>query len=367
MPSDPYFVLGLRSDASDEQIKAAWEQRVTAAMQGNNLRLAQTIDAAYEVLRDPVRRRNYDRTGIVVPAARPALSAPAPAEQFSAGELRQPRRRRRRRRNGRAQPVVALVLVLTSVAGLFSWFEVTGAREASLNGSTTADFNDLAGADAVPVTHLVLDSQRLLPLPAATPADGGFTTISPARWDPCRPIHYVVSGEAPVPDGRTIITSAIAELSRDTGLRFIDDGTTTERARNHRSAYQPGRYGRRWAPLLIAWTTPSDVRRLDGDALGIGGPLAVRSDGREQIVSGIAYLDTTQLAEIYTHEAHGLELVGQVVRHELGHAVGLGHTTKAAVMYPTMQRDGPFDYTAGDLNGLAWAGGGSCVGIVPGP
>jgi hypothetical protein len=43
-------VLGVGRDATDGEIRAAWETRVTAAAKAGNLVGAQRIDAAYEIL-----------------------------------------------------------------------------------------------------------------------------------------------------------------------------------------------------------------------------------------------------------------------------------------------------------------------------
>ena len=47
-----------------------------------------------------------------------------------------------------------------------------------------------------------------------------------------------------------------------TGLRFVSDGTTTEAARTLKNLYQPARYGDRWAPVIIEWSTPGESKVL---------------------------------------------------------------------------------------------------------
>ncbi|MCX8996376.1 DnaJ domain-containing protein [Rhizobiaceae bacterium BDR2-2] len=63
---DPYTVLGVRQDAQDEEIKAAWRARVKSVHPDHNrddpqaaARFAE-IGAAYELLRDPQKRNRYD-------------------------------------------------------------------------------------------------------------------------------------------------------------------------------------------------------------------------------------------------------------------------------------------------------------------
>ena len=40
-----------------------------------------------------------------------------------------------------------------------------------------------------------------------------------------------------------------------TGLEYVYDGTTTEIPSPGRSSYQPDRYGQRWAPIVVGWTS----------------------------------------------------------------------------------------------------------------
>ena len=69
MTRDHYEVLGVSRDASPEEVKRAYRrlarQHHPAANQGDGGAEAEfkSVAAAYEVLSDPDRRRNYDRFG----------------------------------------------------------------------------------------------------------------------------------------------------------------------------------------------------------------------------------------------------------------------------------------------------------------
>jgi hypothetical protein len=158
-----------------------------------------------------------------------------------------------------------------------------------------------------------------------------------------------------------MLQSAIAEVGRDTGLTFVEDGPTMELPRSDRPAYEPGVYGDRWAPVLIAWTTPEAVHRLAGHATGLGGPRTVAVTGDPQSVSGVVYLDSAQLlAELYAQK-QGRALIRTTMLHELGHLVGLAHShDKSSIMYPEGRLGGPVDFSAGDLRGLSYLGRGQC-------
>ncbi|HTN99633.1 MAG TPA: matrixin family metalloprotease, partial [Microthrixaceae bacterium] len=86
---------------------------------------------------------------------------------------------------------------------------------------------------------------------------------TPVAYDPCREIHYVTTSTTNAPEGATrLIDDAIKTLSSITGLKFVDDGATKESPNDARPAFQPDRYGQRWAPVLISWSTASESPRL---------------------------------------------------------------------------------------------------------
>ncbi|GAA1347085.1 matrixin family metalloprotease [Arthrobacter roseus] len=179
-------------------------------------------------------------------------------------------------------------------------------------------------------------------------------------FDPCRPIHYVVSGQSRLPGGDSVIREAVAEISAATGLRFIDDGETDEKSSDERSPYQPDRYGDRWAPVLIAWSSPEEIPDLTGSVAGLGGGQPHKAvDSPWVFVSGQIDLDTAQLAEVMLRPG-GASAVRSVVTHELGHVLGLGHVND-----PTQLMYGGANSTIslgdGDRAGLARIGRGPCV------
>jgi hypothetical protein len=232
------------------------------------------------------------------------------------------------------------------------------AHSAAITSSFSGDLSGMRGssAESPPVTR-TSHPQRLLP--AVVPSgSGGYTLAAAARWDPCRPIRYVVSGAEPFAGANAMLTQVLAEAGAASGLRFVDAGTTTEPASVDRSPYQPQRYGRTWAPVLVAWTDQAQVPDLAGNVIGLGGAVSATVHGTKRLVSGVLYFDQPELFLI-AQRGTGYASMRTVMLHEVGHLLGLGHVQDPTeVMYPSDGAQG--DYGPGDLSGLAYAGAAPC-------
>jgi hypothetical protein len=183
---------------------------------------------------------------------------------------------------------------------------------------------------------------------------------SPVTFSPCRPIHYVVRPDHAPGNGNRMISDAVAEVSRATGLRFVADGTTTEQVVQDRRPYQPDRYGDRWAPVLIAWVTDEEDPDFGVDIAGTAGPQRVgRPDGSFTYVTGEVHLDPQTLDAMA--RSSGEPLARAVILHELGHLVGLAHVKDPTQLMFARARQGVVAFGAGDLQGLAALGSGRCA------
>jgi hypothetical protein len=221
--------------------------------------------------------------------------------------------------------------------------------------------------DADRPTPTTSTGDRLVMAPLQPPADSRYEfrayqpeSIEPVAFDPCRAVHYVVRPDGAPEGGLTMITSALADISAATGLQFVNDGVTDEAPSESRANFLPDRYGDRWAPVLIAWSTPSEFEPLSGEVIGVAGNEPVTADdGRLALVSGQVVLDSEQLSDVLQFVS-GRAVANATITHELGHLVGLAHVNdEQQLMYPSAR---PLVNTLGrgDLAGLATLGSGRC-------
>jgi hypothetical protein len=289
--------------------------------------------------------------------------------------------RRRRSVWTRRLPASLSAGVLLVLCGLGVWsvdplLETWGLSPLQVNDSLLAaarSYRDRpTGWPAAPA------EEAAAPLGAPAPLLGTSTSYafeqlqrdgSPVAYDPCRPVHYVVRTAGEPAGGDELVRAAVATVSQATGLVFVDDGASDEAPSDHRAAYQPDRYGDRWAPVLIAWVDP----RLAGDVAGLAGSVAYGLDGGPMVyVTGQVELDAPQLAALSAStgavasngdaaRVDGNQLALDVVVHELGHLVGLAHVDdRDQLMYPEL-RDDRAGLADGDRTGLAALGRGACV------
>lgn len=201
--------------------------------------------------------------------------------------------------------------------------------------------------------------------PKAPGGRGGYAFMQlqadgrhPVAYDPCRPIHVVVSSVGLPEGGEALVREAADVMSQASGLQFVYDGLTDEPPDPDRDPYQPERYGDRWAPVYVAFATPDEVPGLAGGAIGLGGstPRAA-SDGLLVYVTGAVWLDRDPMTALLA--AGRRDSARAVVEHEIGHVLGLGHVQDSSeLMWESGGAvSGPAD---GDRRGLAILGRGSC-------
>ena len=214
----------------------------------------------------------------------------------------------------------------------------------------------------------IFRSTDVRPRAVGTKADYSYILTSgedPVRWNPCEPIHYVLARTGLTEGAIDDVHGAIDRLTRVTGIEFTYDGLTEEEPRQGRRSYQPGRYGDRWAPVLIAWVHPdaTDIPFSDEghDAAAVASPQLPEGLEGDVYVSGWVAVD------IEDPNPSGFSLPGQqgpVVLHELAHVLGLGHAESIGnLMEPS--GGGVTTFGPGDLSGLEHLG--RNAGCLPTP
>ena len=262
----------------------------------------------------------------------------------------------RRRRPRRGLRIVALVVLVSVVAvyGINHLLAARGPTAATPDPAPTTVLDAPRPAPDDPTVEVIRpdnwppaaveSSPQPLGSPPPVPDGGGphaFVRtqpdgVSPVAYDPCRPVHFVTRPGGP-PEGDVLIREAVASVSAATGLRFVDDGSTDEAPTDARAAYQPERYGERWAPVLITWSDPVESPRLGevsvddptADPAAYAGSMAVGIDqpdgqGDMVFVTGAVTLDREDLGEALVG-VDGRARVRSVIEHELAHLVGLDH------------------------------------------
>jgi hypothetical protein len=255
---------------------------------------------------------------------------------------------------------IAVVVAFLVLAAASRMVPVAGTAAPAHDVPTAAELAS-AGYPPLPADA---SFRRLLPaVDAGATGDHAFLATepdgSPVGFDPCRPVRYVVNPDGMPAGGLPLLHAAIAEISAATGLAFVDDGATTERLAEDRAPMQPGRYGVRWAPVLIDWVEDWEVAFVGEHIAGVASPhpMAPSGPGSERYVTGSVGLSRAWFADALA-DPGTVAVARGVVLHELGHLVGLDHVEDPAeVMHATSATVG---LGPGDRHGLAAVGGGDC-------
>lgn len=161
--------------------------------------------------------------------------------------------------------------------------------------------------------------------------------------------------------------AAMRVLAAKSGMTFTYKGATGEVPRQ-------GSYVKQSADIIIAYTTPAKTNfPLAGSTAGLGGfadGWKSTSNGSTTtytagINKGYLVVDTPDLLAHFKPGFGTGVRRGNLLLHELGHVVGLGHMSNARVlMNPTLSSYTPNGYAAGDAAGLALVG--RKAGCIPG-
>lgn len=216
------------------------------------------------------------------------------------------------------------------------------------------------GVAGVSPTYSQVKSVRVVPsyAPRGSVAAHTFAASPTARWNSCRVVDYRVNATQASPGALKDVKGALMRVHRATGLRFAYQGTTTIVPQSFFDSYPPD------SAMVIAWAKPeqSPLLTQGGESpLGVGGSAwtfgfyDATGAAVSNIRSGHVVIDSTQQDRSPAGFGSG-KTRGELLMHEIGHAVGLEHTYDARqIMYPLMQ-SGVARWGAGDLAGLATLG-----------
>lgn len=188
---------------------------------------------------------------------------------------------------------------------------------------------------------------------------------APVRWDPCRPVELVVNPAGAYPGFAEDLSEAVDDVADAAGLDVEIVEEVDERPAGDRELHQPERYGERWAPVLVAAAEPGedDLPLRDTDR-AIAAPVAVGPAGSQVFVSGQVVLNRER-DDIAAGSADLAESWGGILRHELGHLLGLDHVDDPDQVMHAHPAPGPVELGDGDRRGLAALGDGDCVEVPP--
>jgi hypothetical protein len=188
------------------------------------------------------------------------------------------------------------------------------------------------------------------------------TGNDPVAWSSCKPIHIVVNKAAAPARADQMLREALDRVTELSGLKFVVDGETDETPSPSRPTESRNPLKGRYAPALVAWTTPDVIPELAGDVAGVGGPREAPYSYPDErhFVSGIVYLDGPSLAGVM-RRPDGWAEARAIVMHEVGHMVGLAHVDSQEELMAASNHSGITDFGPGDRAGLRKLGAGPCL------
>ncbi|WP_298887371.1 matrixin family metalloprotease [uncultured Serinicoccus sp.] len=201
-----------------------------------------------------------------------------------------------------------------------------------------------------PLGGLTEETSRLLPEVAVSQTgehaflytqDG---SEEPVGFSPCRPVEVAVNPDGAPPGYEELVEGSLARVSAASGLLLELVGESEDTFGQPRTTRDP---------VLITWSTASEVPALTGRTAGLGGPLVLTDavSGRKSLVSGSVVLDREDLL--------GASETATVLDHELGHVLGLDHVHDPGELMSAANTGQP-GFGPGDREGLARLGSIDC-------
>ena len=211
-------------------------------------------------------------------------------------------------------------------------------------------------------THLVPTHEvekNLKGAPEAVAVAEGSGDGTPVRWNPCRPINWVLNDDQGPDEAESLAIDAFERVATVTGLDFRYLGTTEETPVTNRATVLDDYGTTSWAPVLVAWTRPSAATPLVDTDQALAIPVAVEG----VFVTGQILLNS----DLWLSPDFAARSVswGGALLHEVGHLVGLDHVDDPTQLMHAQAGSGSVRFGSGDLAGFravgAGAGDGGCL------
>lgn len=210
------------------------------------------------------------------------------------------------------------------------------------------------------------DTASLKVKPSYNPvgAKGSYNFLSSPRWrwDSCGPVTWQFNSDHSAAKGLAQIMGALHRAHQATGLDFKYVGKTNQRPNTSGS-------GINGSDIIIGWLRAKAFQSTTGSsgAVGVGGARFSggwkEADGTQvsKALSGGVVLNAKYNGRLKNGFGKGFTW-GDVIMHEFGHVLGLGHVgSSKQLMFGTITAR-PARWGAGDLTGLSKVGNnGGCL------
>lgn len=181
--------------------------------------------------------------------------------------------------------------------------------------------------------------------------DWSFLMDGGSRWNPCEPISWSYNPVGQAYDALADVTAAVDRIAAASGLELDYVGASSLVYLGDEGLLVGG------ADLTVGWASAAQLGALVDSVVGVGGAIGRSVTGRDvrwQLTRGWVTLDRSDPLD--PAPGFGPSSYGQVLMHEMLHALGLGHAEEPQqLMYPVA---GPQNtsFGAGDLAGIARIG-----------
>lgn len=274
-----------------------------------------------------------------------------------------------------SEPVTVVVDAARSVSGTVDAGTTTVALQQKVSGSWRTVRTDTPSSDgsfALPLPTWFLGSRdyrvvsgnqqsdptTLNVRPSYTPAGRAseydyMVHSTTARWDPCGVIGWRINDRQATTGALRDLRTAFARLRQATGFRFVYRGTTNVIPQSDSFDSYP-----RDTQIVVAWVRRGQTSLFAGqpsNADAVGSPYYLmgyhNGDGSDawKIAKGAVVIDS----RVRIAAGYGTGLTrGDILLHELGHVMGLGHVDAGGEMMNPYLTRGVARYGRGDLNAL---------------